>query len=205
MTPNYPKWTNYGMKQRKWNRNMKKNIKHLAILTLLLGMLAGCRENKQAAEPKVIGGLVDEEVEDTTMYGRCIDGGISSLLLLREDGDTIAFILETADAMADVQGGIFIGDKMAVVGEEVEGELFAKKVINLTSLLGKWTSLDKNFDIKDNGVVESHLTTESNPYTSWAIVNGRLALSTDTFDILTLGHDSLSLENKNGIYVYKRK
>ncbi len=80
-----------------------------------------------------------------------------------------------------------------------------KKVINLTSLMGKWTSIDKNFDIKDDGVVESHISAESKPYTSWKILNGKLLLSTDTFEILNLGPDSLSLENNKGIFVYKRQ
>ncbi|MBQ3624306.1 MAG: hypothetical protein II950_02640 [Prevotella sp.] len=184
---------------------MKRNSIFLVVLTLWLSVFFGCKDSKQPTEAKIIGGLVDEEVIDTTIYGRCVDGGMSSLLLVNESGDTVEFVLETVDTVADVQGGVFVGDKMAIIGEEVDGELFAKKVINLTSLLGKWTSLDRNFDIKDNGVVESHLTTESNPYTSWSIVNGRLVLSSDTFDVLSLGHDSLSLENKKGIYVFKRQ
>ena len=88
-----------------------------------------------------------------------------------------------------------------VKGEE---ENTAQKVINLTSILGKWASLDKNFEIKDGGVVESNVAAESNPYTSWKIFNGRLVLSKDTFDVLNLGPDSLYLENDKGIFVYKR-
>ena len=45
---------------------------------------------------------------------------------------------------------------------------------------------------------------EQNPWTNWRIVNGRLVLNRDTFDIDNLGSDSLYLENKNGIFVYKR-
>ena len=77
--------------------------------------------------------------------------------------------------------------------------------INITSLLGRWISLDKNFEIKDGGVVESSLTAESNPYTSWKIFNGKLVLSKDTFDVLNLGPDSLLLENNKGIFVFKRQ
>lgn len=81
----------------------------------------------------------------------------------------------------------------------------AKKVINLTTLLGKWTSIDRNFDIKEGGVVESHVTAESRPYTDWKIVNGRLVLSADTFEVLDLGPDSLYLENDTVIYAFKRQ
>ena len=81
----------------------------------------------------------------------------------------------------------------------------ATKVINLTTLLGKWTNVARNFDIKDGGVVESHVSAESKPYTSWKIYNGKLILSTDTFEITNLGPDSLYLENDNGIFAFKRQ
>lgn len=35
-------------------------------------------------------------------------------------------------------------------------------------------------------------------------INGKLILSSDTFDIYSLGADSLYLENTEGIYGYKR-
>jgi hypothetical protein len=71
--------------------------------------------------------------------------------------------------------------------------------------MGRWTSLDKNFEIKDGGVVESNVTAESNPYTSWKIFNGHLILSKDTFDIVNLDQDSLYLENDKGIFAFKRQ
>ena len=46
---------------------------------------------------------------------------------------------------------------------------------------------------------------ESNPYTEWKILNGKLVLSKDTFNILSIGNDSLYLENEKGIYAYKRQ
>lgn len=45
---------------------------------------------------------------------------------------------------------------------------------------------------------------EPKPYTEWKILNGELILSADTFDIYSLGADSLYLENSDGIYGYKR-
>ena len=93
-----------------------------------------------------------------------------------------------------------------MIGERVEGlneDMFAKKIINLTSLLGLWSSLDKQFEIIEGGTVVSN-TGEPKPYTEWKIINGKLVLSPDTFDIYSLGPDSLYLENDNGIYGYKR-
>ena len=94
---------------------------------------------------------------------------------------------------------------MAVVGTPGDEGMVVRKAINLTSLMGRWTSLDKNFEIKDGGVVESHVQNESNPYTEWKILNGKLVLSKDTFNILSIGNDSLYLENEKGIYAYKRQ
>ena len=93
---------------------------------------------------------------------------------------------------------------MAVISENEYGEDVAKKVINIMSLMGRWTSLDKDFEIKDGGVIESHQKAETKTFTSWKIYNGQLILAPDTFDINMLGPDSLKLENKNGIYGFKR-
>ena len=46
--------------------------------------------------------------------------------------------------------------------------------------------------------------TEPKPLTEWKISNGQLVLSADTFSIYELGGDSLYLENKKGIYSFKR-
>ena len=81
----------------------------------------------------------------------------------------------------------------------------ATKVINLTSLMGRWTSISRNFVIEEGGVVTSDVKAETHPYTSWKIFNGQLLLGRDTFNIVTLGPDSLAIENHNGIYLYKRQ
>ena len=72
-------------------------------------------------------------------------------------------------------------------------------------LQGRWTSLDKNFTINEDGSIESNIQAESKPYTAWTICNARLILNTDTFDVLSLGADSLELESAKGIFVYKRQ
>ena len=104
-----------------------------------------------------------------------------------------------------MQGGLLVGDRLAVIGAtDRDGERVATKVINLTTLQGKWTSLDKNFEILEGGLIKSNVTAESNPWTEWKILNGQLLLNRDTFDIDQLSADSLYLENHDGIFVYKR-
>lgn len=71
--------------------------------------------------------------------------------------------------------------------------------------MGKWTSIDKNFEIVEGGDIVNNVKAEVNPWTSWKIVNGKLLLNTDTFAIDNLGPDSLLLENHKGIYVFKRQ
>lgn len=92
-----------------------------------------------------------------------------------------------------------------MIGYRQYGDLFLRSAINLTSLLGNWTSLDRDFDIKEGGTIVSNMESERNPWTSWKIFNGRLVLSKDTFDVLELGPNSMSLENNEGIFVFSRK
>ena len=178
----------------------------LPVMAMLIMACNGCDKKKELPPPEI---KIDtpEEVGDSTIYGECLDAAMNSFTLLTSSGDTVDFqcIDIDEDKPADVQGGKFVGDRMAVVGVNGEEGYTAHKVINITSLLGRWTSLDKNFEIKDGGVVESSVAAETNPYTSWKIFNGRLILSKDTFDIVSLGPDSLYLENDRGIFAYKRQ
>lgn len=178
----------------------------ILLMAAFLLTIAGCKEKKQDAQLPVV--KVEEETEvvgDSTVYGECIDAAMNSLTLLTNSGDTVEYVFVGEEGDADVQGGQFLGDRMAVIGVIGEEENTAQKVINLTSLMGRWVSLDKNFEIKDGGVVESTVTAESNPYTSWKIFNGQLILSKDTFDIVNLDQDSLYLENDKGIFAFKRQ
>ena len=176
------------------------------ILTFLCIMIIfGCNDNKK--KTSTIEVLSDSTEFDSTIYGRCGDGtAMHTLELVTDKGDTIVYTLEGTDTCSNVQGGLFVGDRIAVIGERVKGlneDMFAKKVINLTSLLGVWSSLDRKFEIVEGGAVVSD-TGEPKPYTEWKILNGKLILSSDTFDIYTLGPDSLYLENNDGIYGYMR-
>lgn len=178
-------------------------------LLFLVLMLAACdAKKKQQIED------TDEvvEVNDTTVYGVCGEGtSMHSLEIITDAGDTLVYTLLSQDAetevetASDVQGGLMAGDKMAVTGHKTADELVADRVINVTSLLGHWTSIDKNFTIEEGGTVRSAVKAETNPWTSWKILNGSLLLNRDTFAIEGLSADSLYLENQNGIFTFKRQ
>ena len=158
----------------------------------------------------------NEEIVDTTVYGVCGDGtSMHSLQLVTDAGDTLTYTILDSEAdldgevsggiVSNVEGGLMSGDKVAVTGMKIDGELIANRVINVTSLLGHWTSLDKNFEIEEGGTVRSNVKAETSPWTSWKILNGQLLLNRDTFDITSLGADSLYIENQKGIYIFKRQ
>ena len=178
-------------------------------LLFLVLMLAACdAKKKQQIEDTDEGA----EVNDTTVYGVCGEGtSMHSLEIITDAGDTLVYTLLSQDAEtevetpSDVQGGLMAGDKMAVTGHKTADELVADRVINVTSLLGHWTSIDKNFTIEEGGTVHSAVKAETNPWTSWKILNGSLLLNRDTFAIDGLSADSLYLENANGIFTFKRQ
>lgn len=191
---------------------MNKLKLFLAVAIVML--VAGCNDRKQ--KPQTVDNN-DVEVADSTVYGVCGSGtSMHSLELVTDAGDTLTYIIldseadmdggETKGVVSNVEGGFMAGDKMAVTGmETVEGELVATRVINVTSLLGHWTSIDRNFVIEEGGTVHSEVKAETNPWTLWKILNGQLLLNRDTFDITSLSADSLYLENPKGIYTYKRQ
>ncbi len=166
-----------------------------------------CKNNKTTAPViSASDSIAMEDAADSTIYGVCGDGtSMHSLQLVSDAGDTLSVFIddETPDI---VQGGLLAGDRIALVGYKAQdGEMMAQRVINLTSLLGKWTSIDKNFEIMEGGEVKNNVKAETNPWTSWKILNGKLLLNKDTFAIDKLGSDSLMLENSQGIYVFKRQ
>ena len=187
-------------------------ITKITFVAALALMAVGCTDKKEANIP-VIKETKAVDQGDETKFGECVNATSHSFQLVQIDGDTLDFIVEEQYLSPEdslvvgdvVCGGLYDGNKMAVMATPGEEGLVVRKAINVTSLMGRWTSLDKNFEIKDGGVVESHVQNESNPYTEWKILNGKLVLSKDTFNILSIGNDSLYLENEKGIYAYKRQ
>lgn len=183
---------------------MKRSF-YLVISLIILAAVYACKDNKAKSSLAQASGSTDSlTVGDSTVYGTMVDGGMNSLILLTDKGDTVEFLVNPDDTIDVVKGGKIHGDRFAVIGYKEYGDNFMRSAINLTSLLGSWTSLDRNFEIKEGGTVSSSLQSEKNPWTSWKIWNGKLILSKDTFDVDNLGADSLSLENHNGIFVFTR-
>ena len=188
--------------KNKNGKMMKKSIISIAVFGCL-ALLSSCNGGKaDKSEPQR--DTLNAGIADSTVYGKCGVGTMMNTLeLVTDDGKTLTFTIDEEKG-SDVQGGMMSGDRMAVTYYKTADENIAHKVINLTTLQGRWTSLDKNFTINEDGSIESNIQAESKPYTAWTICNARLILNTDTFDVLSLGADSLELESAKGIFVYKR-
>ncbi len=182
---------------------MRRVFYFIAAIAIAI-MAVSCGDKKKGSNEK-IESIKENSPADTTIYGRCGDGtSMNSLQLITDKGDTIEFTMQGVDTCSNVQGGLLAGDRLAVIGcKTADGEMFAQTVLNITSLMGKWTSIDRSFTIEEGGVVEGD-NQEKNTYLDWKILNGKLILSSDTFSVYSLGPDSLLLENANGIYAYKR-
>ena len=181
----------------------KKFIFTLAAIAVLQ---TACRNEKPASPTMEIDTKTVDSLEtDTTIYGRCGENfGLSTLELISDDGDTLQYIVEE-DSVQTIKGGKHVGDRMAIIASTNEvGEHIVKSGINLTTLLGKWSALDRSFEIQEGGIVNSQYE-EPKPYTEWKVYNGLLILSKDTFSVYELGAHSLLLENNKGIYSYKRQ
>ena len=189
--------------------NFHFSLKHTLPLVLLSCLMA-CNGNKQKnTDNSAATGTAT--AADSTLYGICGEGtAMHTLQLITLTGDTLNLSLlpdddDDADTRATVNGGLMCGDHLAVLATTTADGPVATKVINLTSLMGRWTSISRNFVIEEGGFVTSDVKAETRPYTSWKIFNGQLLLGRDTFNIVTLGPDSLAIENHNGIYLYKRQ
>lgn len=184
-----------------------RKLAYLFLAVLLSGILTTACKEKTAVSPDNGTDSICEEELDTTVYGICGEGTtMHNLELITNDGDTLNLAVNVDESDTDVvKGGLLSGDKLAVIVTDIYGEKTAGIVVNLTTLEGKWTSLDRNFEIVDGGEVLSTVQSETNPYTSWKIHNGKLLMGRDSFDVVSLGADSLELENSKGIFVYKRQ
>uniref|UniRef100_A0AB33IUX0 Lipocalin family protein n=1 Tax=Prevotella sp. GTC17254 TaxID=3236794 RepID=A0AB33IUX0_9BACT len=179
----------------------------LAVVAMSTVVFSACQQQKgKVVKQQFADSLTTSTIPDSTIYGVCGEStAMHNLEIISDAGDTLTYeMLDEGIDSTIVRGGLLAGDRMAVIAKQTTDGNVALKVINLTTLLGKWTSLDKNFEIQEGGIISSNIKAESKPWTSWKIWNGRLVLNKDTFDINNLGADSLYLENKEGIFAYKR-
>lgn len=181
----------------------------MRILSFMATLMAvacfcSCKDNNpKVAMPEVVEDTV--VAVDNSVYGICGDGtSMNSLQLVTAKGDTSVFMLDDGNHHADVQGGLNAGDSMAVVtAADGDGVALPSKVVNISSLMGKWGTLERHFALKADGTVESNVK-EPRPYTHWQLFNGRLVLSQDTFAIAQLGPDSLYLRHGDDTIGYRR-
>jgi len=103
--------------------------------------------------------------------------------------------------LASRKGNPFLKETLDIIVDNIENRRIDGGVFVLTGP----DTLNRAFENKEGGTVTSSLQSEKNPWTSWKIWNGKLILSKDTFDVDNLGADSLSLENKDGIFIYTRE
>ena len=152
--------------------------------------IVACKHRQSASNVGMKDSIEDVGFADTTVYGVCGENtSMHNIELITDLGDTLEYT-----ALDDGR------DSTVILG----GECFAQRVINLTTLLGKWVSIDRNFEILEGGQIKSNVKAETNPWTVWKICNGKLLLNKDTFMIDNLGADSLYIENKEGIFAFKR-
>lgn len=176
------------------------------ILAFFIAMIiAGCK-GKTENNKNTLADSIVSTVNDTALYGVIGEGTTMNVLeLLSDGGKTLEFEIDP-DGESQVIGGLYAGDRVTLTFQDNgEGTKTVTRLVNLTSILGWWTSLDRNFRLQEDGVIESSGISETHPYTHWAMSNTQIILNTDTFDVLQLGPDSMSLENSEGIYVYKRQ
>ena len=185
---------------------MKRSFYLTAVSAFFFLLLSSCEE-KRTNVITSNSDTAEMSLPDTTIYGVCSATTTMHMLsLVTDDGREMAFLVNTDDSDENiVKGGMFAGDRMAVTSAKIDGDSVATKIINLNTLQGRWTSIDRNFEILHGGDVISAVKSETNPYTLWKIHNGQLILNRDTFDIVTLGADTLEIENDKGIFVYIRK
>ena len=205
------RWTDCGTRQSKRKRNKNKHNTNMRKITLFMAAMValfvavGC-DNKPKEEKVITPGVegLDTAENDSTIYGKLIDGGMNSMILLTDDGDTLELLRNPDDTLEVVKGGIVPNDRYAVIAYSDYGDRFIRTAINIESLKGRWSSLDRDFEIKDDGTVTSAVASETNAWKSWVIRNGQLVLGRDTFVVDELGADSMLLENREGIYSFKR-
>lgn len=170
-------------------------------------VLAGCQNKKPTADADGQDTTkVESAASDTTVYGTCLEGSNHRIIIKTDDGRVMGFTKDVDDSVSVVYGGVLIDDEMAITYyiNKVDYDTVATRVINLTTLRAHWRSLDRDFEFEKGGTVKSNVQNESHPWATWRILNGRLLLGKDTFDITMLSADSLYLENNEGIYTYKR-
>ncbi len=191
-------------RMRKRKSTIKTLTRNLPLAMLMAILAAGCGQTGKGGSPQE---SEEPETPDSTIYGVCGQGTMMHTLeLITNMRDTLEMHIaaDDEDVPTMVCGGLMAGDRIAATAVKGGDGLTASRIVNITSLLGRWTSIDRDFEITEDGEVKSFVRAETRAWTSWRILNGQLLLNRDTFDIINLGADSLEIESRTGIYLFKR-
>ena len=188
------------------------------LMIAVAAMTAGCdnkssRQTTEEAPDSTAAEVVDR---DFTLYGVCGDGSaMNTLQLVTDEGDTVVVSIDDANDRGLCYGGFQSGDRMAVILEE--DETTASQVVNLTALTGDWVASDpanpqSGIRLKEDGVAEN-IGNGAVEYRSWRLFNGRLliecvrdgATETGSYEIVSIGPDSLVFKDSSQLFKYSRK
>ena len=133
--------------------DMKKHDKTLlaALLAMMIGW--GCTGKKTQQQPTESDTMVVEvSTPDSTVYGVCGEGtSMHALELVTDEGDTLTYLVDADTEQETVKGGLFAGDRMAVVGYKgAGGEMVATWAVNRATVMGVWSGFGKVVEIEDS-------------------------------------------------------
>lgn len=140
--------------------------------------------------------------QDSMLYGFCGEGmAMNTVELVTHNGKSRSFTLNNS---GNVLGGLEAGDSIAILSQGRSGGMpTANVVVNISSLMGRWVSLNHSFTLYRGGRATTKLK-EGAPLVTWELCNGKLIIAGDTFAIRTLGPDSLYLKHGKTTTGYRR-
>ena len=105
------------------------------VICMIMVMVTGCHETKQPIPVVDSDSIMQEELiyeTDSTVYGTCGEAtAMHTLQLITDGGDTLSYTMMVEED-ADVQGGLLVGDRMAVIGKYTHREeLFPRRALLL--------------------------------------------------------------------------
>ena len=114
------------------SKNMRKAF-YFIVSLLVLASAISCKDSKPKAVMTQANGQTDTlATGDSTVYGTMVDGGMNSIVLLTDNGDTIVYLTNPNDTVDVVKGGKLDGDRFAIIGYTEYGDRFMRSAINLT-------------------------------------------------------------------------
>lgn len=182
---------------------MRKSV--LTVMAIMLFMICGCNNKSKNQPTPSMEVKPVTTVTDSMTYGHCGEGtAMNTVELMLANGQSCTYTLTDGNYTGDVLGGLNVGDSLAIISHRtVDGMPMADMIVNVTSLMARWVSLDHTLTLFQGGKATTK-TAEAEPVTEWRLCNGKLIIGPDTFNIATLGPDSLYLTNKGKTTGYRR-